>query len=68
MDTSCGHGMPEYKDKKACPVHGNYHVFKPTGESRKTDCWFYKTEEHYRCDCGKSYWDAGLFSFRKHEN
>ena len=51
-----------------CPVHGDSgHVYKPTGESRKTDAWFYNTEERYKCACGKSFWEAGYFSIRKYE-
>lgn len=49
-----------------CPVYGEEgHQYKADGQSRKTDAWFYNTEEHYVCDCGKGYWDAGTFSIRK---
>ena len=49
-----------------CPVYGSEgHKYEFTGESRATDAWFYKTEEHYKCACGKGYWSAGLFSITK---
>ncbi len=51
-----------------CPVYGSSHHYKATGESRKTDAWFYKTEEHYKCACGKGYWEAGCFCIRKYDN
>ena len=44
-----------------CPVYGDYHDFVFTGESRPTDAWFYNTEEHYVCACGKGYWRAGFW-------
>lgn len=62
-----GVGMPLDLVKEGCPVHGHHHDYKPTGESRKTDAWFYNTEEQYKCACGKSYWEAGYFSIRKYE-
>ena len=55
-----------YYDRKynKCPAHSNgKHDYKFTGESRPTDCWFYDTEEHYVCDCGKGYWSAGAFEW-----
>ena len=51
-----------------CPVYCSSHQYKATGESRKTDAWFYKTEEHYKCACGKGYWEAGYFCIRKYDN
>ena len=49
-----------------CPVYGSDgHNYVATGESRPTDAWFYKTEEHYKCACGKGYWSAGFFSIKK---
>ena len=57
--------LDNYSDKRSkCPAHANgKHDYKFTGESRPTDRWFYDTEEHYVCACGKGYWSAGAFEW-----
>ena len=59
-----GEGAPIFVERpNVCPLYGKDHHYIATGESRPTSAWFYKTEEHYVCACGKGYWDAGLFSW-----
>lgn len=55
-----------YNKATRCPVYKNAgHKFQSDGQVRKSDAWFYKTEEHYVCACGKGFWFAGVWSLRK---
>ncbi|MBQ8967485.1 hypothetical protein [Ruminococcus sp.] len=53
------------KHPNYCHYSGRGHNFKATGGSRPTDAWFYDTEEHYVCACGKGYLSAGFWDFGK---
>lgn len=65
-----GRGMkrrrgPKPGEVEGCPVHGEAgHQYHADGQMRGTTNIFYHTEEHYVCDCGKGYWDAGFFAIR----